>query len=75
MINDPRFCPECSKLLLKQDRSGFVLVIRCDQCKKLIHERCYLNHHLACHDLVGVIIESEATKELHLFTEDLEGTR
>ena len=71
MKNDPRFCSECDKLLLKRDRSGFVLVIRCDQCKKLIHERCYFNHHLTYHNLVGVLIESEVKKELNTFTEDI----
>lgn len=71
MKNDPRFCSVCDKLLLKQDQTGFVLIIRCDQCKKLIHERCYLNHHLIDHNLIGVIIESEGKKELNTFTEDI----
>ncbi|UCG03467.1 MAG: hypothetical protein JSW11_05625 [Candidatus Heimdallarchaeota archaeon] len=71
MKNDSRFCSVCDKLLLKRDRSGFVLVIRCDQCKKLIHERCYLNHHLECHNLIGIVIESEVKKELNSFTDDI----
>ncbi|MFW9903230.1 MAG: hypothetical protein ACFFFH_02775 [Candidatus Thorarchaeota archaeon] len=75
MKNDPRFCSVCGKLLLKRDRSGFVLVIRCDQCNNLIHEKCYMNHHISCHNLIGVIIESEANKDFKVFTEDLESTR
>lgn len=62
MKDDPRFCPVCDKLLLKKDPSGFVLVIRCDQCYKLIHERCYMNHHLIHHELIGVITEIEEPK-------------
>ncbi|MFX1515718.1 MAG: hypothetical protein ACFFC6_05370 [Promethearchaeota archaeon] len=72
MKNDPRYCPTCDKLLLKQDPSGFVLVIRCDQCKTLIHEKCYLNHHLMSHALIGVVIESEVNKEPNSLTEDIE---
>ncbi|MFX0126394.1 MAG: C1 domain-containing protein [Candidatus Hodarchaeota archaeon] len=71
MKNDPRFCFVCGKLLLKRDRNGFVLVIRCDQCEKLIHERCYMDHHLIHHNLIGVEIESEVTK-LKSFAEDIE---
>jgi phage FluMu protein Com len=75
MKNDPRYCSVCDKLLLKRDRSGFVLVIRCDQCNSLIHEQCYMNHHISCHNLIGVVIESEVNKEYKIFTEDLESTR
>ena len=71
MKNDLRFCSVCDKLLLKRDKSGFVLVIRCDQCKNLIHERCYLEHHKMCHDLIGVVIESEVKKEVNPFTEEV----
>jgi hypothetical protein len=62
MNEDPRFCPVCDKLLLKQDHFRLVLIIRCDQCYKLIHERCYLNHHLIHHELIGVITEVEEKK-------------
>ena len=72
MKDDPRYCPICDRLLLKRDRSGFVLVIRCDQCKLLIHEKCYLNHHLICNNLIAVVIESEVEEGLNPYTEDLE---
>ena len=75
MKYDPRFCSVCGKLLLKRDRSGFVLVIRCDQCNSLIHEKCYMDHHISCHNLIGIVIESENNKEFETFTEDLERTR
>ncbi|MFX0016670.1 MAG: C1 domain-containing protein [Promethearchaeota archaeon] len=71
MENDPRFCSICNKLLLKRDRFGFVLIIRCDQCNKLVHDRCYLDHHLTRHNLIGIIVESEAKKELSSFLEDI----
>lgn len=67
MKNDLRFCSVCNKPLLKRDRYGFVLVVRCDQCNELIHDRCYLNHHLICHNLIGVVIESESEKGLTSF--------
>ena len=66
MKSDPRFCPICDKLLLKQDHKGFVLVLRCDQCNKLVHESCYLNHHISQHKLIAVITEVEE-KELSYF--------
>jgi hypothetical protein len=75
MKDDPRFCSVCDKLLLKRDRSGFVLVIRCDQCNNLIHEKCYMDHHILYHNLIGIVIESEANKEYGIFTEDLESTK
>ena len=62
LVVDPRFCPVCRKLLLKQDRNRLVLVTRCDQCFKLIHERCYLKHHLLHHELIGVITDVEEPK-------------
>jgi len=62
MNNDPRFCLVCEKLLLKQDRHGFVLVIRCDQCYHLVHERCYLEHHRKHHELIGIITLCEETE-------------
>ncbi len=68
MKDDPRFCVVCGKLLLKRDHYGFVLVIRCDQCYKLVHERCYLNHHIISHDLIGVITEQEDKKDLIFFS-------
>ena len=64
---DPRFCPVCDKLLLKRDSKGFVLVIRCDKCHKLVHDRCYLDHHLKQHELIGVITEIEEKNINSLF--------
>ncbi len=64
MKDDPRFCLICTKPLLKRDTYGFVLVIRCDQCNKLIHERCYLEHHKRHHNLIGVITKDDDTKRL-----------
>ncbi len=67
MRSDPRFCSVFGKPLVKQDRNGFVLVIRCDKCNKLVHERCYLNHHLIFHDLIGIITEQYPEKEEKIF--------
>ncbi len=64
MKDDPRFCSVCDKPLLKQDRFGFVLVTRCDQCNHLVHDRCYLAHHVNFHELIGVITELDDKKEL-----------
>ncbi|MHA2224878.1 MAG: hypothetical protein ACXAC8_06725 [Candidatus Hodarchaeales archaeon] len=58
MKNDLRFCDVCEKQLLKQDRYGFVLIVRCDFCFKLVHESCYLIHHQENHHLIAVIHES-----------------
>ena len=62
MKDDPRFCPVCNKLLLKQDRHRFVLIVRCDICYHLIHERCYLEHHIKQHELIGLITEIKETE-------------
>ena len=67
MKNDPRFCSACGKPLLKQDRDGLVLVIRCEECHKLVHERFYLNHHLIFHGLIGIITEQYPEKEEKFF--------
>lgn len=54
MKNDSRYCPVCHKQLFKQDHRGFVLIIRCDQCNNLVHERCYLNHQILHHNLIAI---------------------
>lgn len=57
MEKDSRFCSVCQTPLLKQDKFGYVLVTRCDQCIQMIHERCYLEHHIQEHELIAVITE------------------
>ena len=57
MEKDSRFCSVCQAPLLKQDKFGYVLVTRCDQCSLIIHERCYLEHHIQEHELIAVITE------------------
>ncbi|MFX0182312.1 MAG: hypothetical protein ACFE95_04435 [Candidatus Hodarchaeota archaeon] len=70
MKHDLRFCPVCNTLLLKQDRYRFVLVTRCDKCNKLIHEKCYLNHHLDDHNLIGIVTELEDDQSEFIFDID-----
>lgn len=72
MKHDPRLCPVCNKLLLKQDRHRFVLVTRCDQCNSLVHDRCYLDHHLNEHKLIGIITELERDQKEILYEFDSE---
>ena len=57
MERDSRFCSVCQTPLLKQDKFGYVLVLRCDQCPQMIHERCYLEHHIRDHELIAIITE------------------
>jgi len=59
MSRDIRYCSVCNRLLLKQDTTGFVLIIQCDQCTQYIHETCYLIHHQLHHDLIAIIPEEE----------------
>ena len=59
MQRDPRRCHICNSFLLKQNRNGFVLIIRCDSCNTFVHEECYMLHHMKMHDLIGFVFESE----------------
>ncbi len=63
MDRDFRYCPVCNRLLLKQDKTGFVLILHCDQCTHYIHEDCYLEHHQIDHELIGIIPEEESQKD------------
>ncbi|MHA1215428.1 MAG: hypothetical protein ACTSR2_08630 [Candidatus Hodarchaeales archaeon] len=59
MNDDPRLCPVCKRFLLRRDTSGFVLILRCDQCNQIVHERCYLEHHMNEHELIAIILEED----------------